>query len=100
MIACSAAGVHPTEFWALTFREVFNVLDAAARRRREERMLAVFTSWHAAAFSRQKRLPDLAAILRKMEPPRVMSAREQRASIMGIAKAMGARVRYVKKAGG
>lgn len=100
MVACSAAGVHPLEFWDLTFREVFNVLQAAARRRREERMLAVFHAWHGAAFDRQKRLPDLTGILRKMEPPRVMSPREQRASILGIAHAMGAKVRYVKKAGG
>lgn len=99
MVACSAAGVQPLEFWDLTYREVYNVLKAAARRRREERMLAIFHSWHAAAFERQKRLPDLAGILRKMEPARVMSPREVRASIFGIAKAMGAKVRHVKKAG-
>lgn len=66
-------------------------------RRRRDRSASIWAAWHQAAFVRQKRLPDLGGILRKLEPPRVMSAREQHRSIMGIAKAMGAKVRHVKR---
>jgi anti-sigma regulatory factor (Ser/Thr protein kinase) len=37
-------------------------------------------------------------MLRKMDPPRVMTPREQRGAILGIAKALGAEVVYRKKA--
>lgn len=36
-------------------------------------------------------------MLRKLDAPRVMSAQTMRASIIGVAKALGAKVRYVKK---
>lgn len=36
-------------------------------------------------------------MLRKLDAPRVMSPQALRATIIGTAKAMGAKVRYVKK---
>jgi hypothetical protein len=98
MRECAAAGVTPEAFWNLTHRETYAVIAGDAIRRRRDRQAIMWGAWHGAAFERSKRMPDLRAILRKMEPMREMTNREMRASIMGIAQAMGATVEYRKKA--
>lgn len=97
MAEAGAAGIPPTEFWHLTYRELFNALKGEHLRRRRDRQQIVFGAWHGESFARHKRLPNLTDILRKMEPSRVMSPREQRAAIMGIAEAMGATVTYKRR---
>lgn len=59
--------------------------------------LGLFVAWHGAAFERQKRLPSLVDLFRKMEPSRIMSKREVRTTIFAMAEALGATVRRVKK---
>lgn len=67
-------------------------------RRRRDTQQNVYTAWHIAAFERQKNLPALEPILRKMGPPmRDMSPGQLRAAVMGIAKAMNAKVIYRKR---
>lgn len=97
MSACFAAGIPISEFWDLTRRETYAALAGDAIRRRRDRQTAMWAAWHGAAFERSKRLPNIAALLAKMEPKREMSHRELRASILGIANAMGAKVIYRKR---
>lgn len=97
MAEAHAAGITPTEFWDLTYREIYAVLDGARIAARRARQMAIFTAWHVEAFSRTKRLPDLAGILRKMEPAEVMSPRQIRTAIIAAAEAMGSRVVYKKR---
>jgi hypothetical protein len=83
----------------MTYREVFALLKGEATRRRRNRQADLWAHWHGAAFERQKRLPDLAAMLRQLEPRRVMSNREMRAQVMAMADALGAKVIRRKKNG-
>lgn len=80
-------------------RELFRCLEGAAIRRRRDRQLAAWHAWHVANFTNAKKLPDLNQVLRKLEPAesRVMSPKAQRATILGMAAAMGAEVVYRKK---
>jgi len=97
LVACSASGVHPDCFWDLTYREVFAVLKGRGENAVRQRQLHMWAAWHEAAFERQKRLPDLNAILRKLEPARVMSPRELRAAVLSMAAALDAKVIRRKK---
>ncbi len=42
-------------------------------------------------------MPELAPMLRKLEPSQVMSPKAMRSAIIGTAMALGAKVRHVKK---
>lgn len=98
MAECCAAGMTVDDFWNATYREVFNFLKGAGIRRRRDRQLSVFTAWHVEAFQRTKgRLPPLADLLRKMEPARIMSPQQLRASIIAAARAMGSQVIEIKR---
>lgn len=81
----------------MTYREVFALIKGEAMRRRRNRQADLWAHWHGAAFARQKRLPDLPTILRKMEPMRVMSPRELRAAVLAMAESLGAKVIRRKK---
>jgi hypothetical protein len=63
-------------------------LDAARRRRHQ---LALFTAWHAAAFSRVDRMPDLASLLEAVagRAPEDQDPEEQMAAARAIALAFG-----------
>lgn len=80
-------------------RQLFRAFEGAAIARRRDRQFAVWHAWHAANFTNAKKLPDLQTVLRKLEPPenRVMSAKAQRSTILGLAAAFGAEVVYRKK---
>lgn len=97
MAEAAAVGIPPLQFWDSTYRELYAAFQGDAIRRRRDRQEAISAAWHGAAFERSKRLPDIRAILRKMEPMREMTNHELRASILGIAKAMGATVEYRKR---
>ena len=92
MAECSAAGVHPQDFWHLTPREVYAVLAGSGLRARRDHKLTLWGAWQTANLSKAKRLPDLKSLLRKLDPVRVMSSASIRAEVMNIAKAMGAAV--------
>jgi len=101
MTEAAAAGIPPDRFWHLTYRELFNAMQGEALRRRRDRQTLLWAAWHGAAWTRSKTFPNadkLNGMLRKMDPPRVMTPREQRGAILGIAKALGAEVVYRKKA--
>jgi hypothetical protein len=80
-------------------RQLFRCLEGAAIKMRRERHLAMWHAWNAANLGNAEKLPDLAQLLRKLEPPenRVMSPRDQRQAILGLATAFGAEVIYRKK---
>ena len=97
MAEAHAAGLAVSEFWNSTYREVYAAIAGDAVRRRRDRQAIMFGAWHGAAFERSKRMPNLRAVLAKMEPPRELSAREMRASILGIAKSLNAEVVHRKR---
>jgi hypothetical protein len=97
MAEAVAAGCSTSDFWDLTYRELFALFRGRNLAASRAHKLAIFTAWHEAAFVRQKRLPNLADMLRKMAPSRVMSTREMRQAIFQAARAMGAKVRIVEK---
>lgn len=92
MAECSAAGVHPQDFWHLTPREVYAVLAGSGLKARRAHKLTLWGHWQGANLQKAKRLPDLKSLLRKLDPVRVMSSASIRAEVMEMAKAMGAAV--------
>lgn len=92
-----AAGIPPHILLDYTPRELYAVFAGRNLAQRRLHALAIFQAWHGEAFARTKRLAPLGDMLRKLEPPRVMSPRALRANIVGMAQAMGATVRHVKK---
>jgi len=97
MTEAAAAGIPPLHFWDCTYRELYNALAGEHVRRRRNRQEIMFGAWHGAAFERAKRIPDLNTLLRKMEPVREMSNQQMRAFVLGMAKAMDAKVTHVKR---
>jgi hypothetical protein len=65
--------------------------------RTRQLQIAMFGAWQGQALSRQKRLPDLAGLLRKLEPMRVMSAQAIRATLKSMAAAFGANYEVRKR---
>ncbi len=92
-----AAGIPPHIALDYTPRELYAVFTGRNISQRRQHQLAIFEAWHIESFARHKRLPKLQDLLRKMDEPRVMSPRSIRATILDVARAMGAKVRYVKK---
>ncbi len=80
-------------------RELYRCFEGAGVARRRARQQDLWTAWHIANLTNAKKLPDLAQLLNKLEPAesRVMSPKMQRATILGIASAFGAKVIYRKK---
>lgn len=83
----------------MTMKQLFRCFDGAATARRRARQQDLWTAWHIANFSNAKKLPDLGPLLRKLEPleNRVMSPRDVRQTILGMAEAMGAKITVRKK---
>lgn len=92
-----AAGVPPHRFWDYTYRELYAVFAAIGVRERRERKVLIWAAHANAIWGRTKKVPSLSSIIRRLDPPRPMSPKAIRASIMAIAKAMGAAVVYRKK---
>lgn len=97
MAEAFAAGISPDVFLDLTYREVYAVFAGRQLVVRRSYQLALYEAWHAAAFYRSKKMPELNPLLRKLEASRVLSPKAMRAAIIGTARALGASVRYVKK---
>ena len=56
-------GIGVAEFWALTPRETYMVLEAANWRLEREHRRDAWLAWHIAALSRAKRLPALQRLI-------------------------------------
>lgn len=98
MAEASAAGLHPHVFFDYTHRMLYAVLKGAILSEARERKASLWGAWMTANFQRAKKLPDLAPLLRKLDPvPVSMTAREIRAAVVGMAKAMGAKITQKKR---
>ncbi len=97
MAEAAAIGVPPHRFWRMTPRELYAAFvgyrDAQVRLKKT----LLWQAWSTANFTRAKKLPDLKGLLSKLEPSRVMSPRELRSTLLGIATVMGAKVIYKKR---
>lgn len=56
-------GLKPDEFWKLTYNEFIEMLIGHRKRERHEINKLLYTAWHMAVFSRQKKIPELKTIL-------------------------------------
>ena len=56
-------GIGVREFWSLTPRETYMVLEAATWRLEREHRRDAWLAWHIAALSRAKRLPPLQRLI-------------------------------------
>ncbi len=81
----------------MDMRELYAAFAGAQKQRIRERQLTLWQAWQTANFTNAKRLPALEPLLRKLEPGRAMSNREVRATLLGMAQAMGALVVRRKK---
>lgn len=88
----AAIGVKPAEFWRLTPRESYALFSGAEKIRISARQLALWSAWHGALFERSKKLPELKPMLDKMNPAEPMTPSQLRASLIAIAKQMGAKI--------
>lgn len=81
----------------MTYREIAAVQKGYIERIRDGHKLALFQAWQTANLTRAKRMPNLATMLRKLDPRKLMQAGQLRSAILGAARAMGAKVRVVSK---
>lgn len=63
------AGLKPAEFLACTPFETYEWCKAQAKRECREYRLALYAAWHAAVFQRQKKVPDLAKLMKRLDNP-------------------------------
>jgi hypothetical protein len=82
-------------FWGQTPRETAVTLRALDALRRRGYQLALFTAWHAAAFERIDRLPELAPLLERLDgrADENQDPDEQIAAARSIVAAFGGRER-------
>ncbi len=92
MAECASAGLMPHRFWDYSPRETFAVLKGAGIRAKFEQGHRESAAWKTAYYGRVKKMPSWREIMRPFLPKRRMSRKAIRASILGMAKAMGANV--------
>lgn len=63
------AGLKPAEFLACTPFETYEWCKAQAQRECSAYKLALFEAWHTAVFQRQKKLPNLSKIMKRLDQP-------------------------------
>lgn len=83
------AGLDPSHFWTLTYREISAILDGAAKRLRREHDERTWLAWHIAALQRAKKLPKLETMMSRK------SSRKNRQSVdeqIAVARAWHAAV--------
>ena len=59
--------MKPVEFWGLTPYECRIYCEQRADTEVEGYRRALWAAWHVAAFSRQKRMPNLARVMRRLD---------------------------------
>lgn len=62
-----------------------------------ERQRLLWHAWTSVNLSRPKRLPPLMPMLKALEQERVMTDKDIRTTIIGMAQVMGAKVTYKKR---
>ncbi len=99
MAEAAAIGIPPhVLFESYDHRMLYAAFRGEALRDVRWRKKSVWASWNTANFTRAKKLPDLAGLLRKMDPsPVMMTAKQLRGVIFGIAQTMGAKITRRKK---
>lgn len=97
LTAAHVAGVAPHLALGYTHRMLGAIMDATAVVERGAMKRALWQAYMTEGYARQKKLPNLGAELRKLDPPRIMSPKEQRDAIIQMAKAMGAEIVYGKE---
>lgn len=97
MAEAAAIGIPSWRFWHQTPRETQAAVRGAKKRHLSDHRLAAYGAWQAEWLARQKRLPSLADIQRKLDPRKNQTPTEMRAAIIGAARAMGAKVTVRKK---
>lgn len=98
MAEAAAAGILPHVLLDYTYRMLYAALRGAVLRETRNRKSALFMAWQTANFTRAKRLPPLGPLLQKLDSkPAFMSAKGIRATIFGMAHAMGVKVTYKKR---
>lgn len=81
-------------------RQLFREFVVGRNRAIEEQSRDLALAWYTAAFSRQKRLPDLKQLLRQLRPMQKQSLAEQRAVVEQLAVALRKplkRVRLIRR---
>ena len=81
--------MRPSEFWALTHAEFFDMHDYYVKSLRRDRNRLVFTAWHVAALERQKTLPSLDSVLVD-EDPTVEVKQQSVEDMMGVVRMINA----------
>lgn len=97
MAEAAAIGIPSWRFWKQTPRETQAAVRGAKKRSLADHKMLAYGAWQAEYLARQKRLPALADVQRKLDPPKTLTPKEMRAAIMGMARAMGAKVTVRKK---
>lgn len=72
-----AAGLDPSQFWTLTYREIDVCLAGAGERLEREQNGRAWLAWHIEALGRTKRLPKLDRLYvqkRQRQTPQQMQA--------------------------
>jgi hypothetical protein len=80
-------------------RELYAAFSGANKVRLNDRRMALSLAWQTANLTNAAKLPPLDQLLKRLSPgdSSVMSPRDQRATILGMAEAMGAKVVRRKK---
>lgn len=63
------AGLKPAEFWASTPYDTREWCRQHAERETSGYKLGTYIAWHCALYARQKRLPELATIMKRFDTP-------------------------------
>ena len=59
----------PDEFWSLTPFETYEWCRSVAVRECREYKRTLYGAWHSAVFQRQKKVPDLAKLMDRLDNP-------------------------------
>lgn len=97
MAEAAAAGLLPHVLFDYTHRMIYAVLKGERLRHIRHQKLSLWTAWNNANFTRAKKLPDLAALLRRLDPSETMSPRAIRRAVLDMASAIGAKITRRKK---
>jgi hypothetical protein len=98
MAEAASVGIQPHIVIDYTPRELYAAMLGGHMAQSRDQKLALWHAWTNANFTRAKKLPDLAPLLRKLDPsPVKMTAKAIRTAIFAMASAMGAKVTRIKK---
>lgn len=100
MAEASSIGIAPHILIDYTPRELYAAMVGAGLNHTRDQKMRLWQSWTNANFTRAKRLPELAPLLRKIDPsPVKMSAKAIRQTVFAMASALGAKVTRIKRKG-